>query len=189
MSSQPSSAQLAAQQSLGTIDPTDVPIVAVRELATAHTATRRESLVNQAITPVAELLQARFRKSGRRLELDLSDLGRGWIDPALTQQALLHVLDNSLLAMPEGGVVRITARREADRLIMQLDDDGAAPDTPYDSERLFEPFATDRRPTAGLALVRQFCEAQGGSIAAVSRPEGGIRFIVQLPLAAPHKDH
>ncbi len=35
MSSQPSSAQLAAQQSLGTIDPTDVPIVAVRELATA----------------------------------------------------------------------------------------------------------------------------------------------------------
>ena len=51
-------------------------------------------------------------------------------------------------------------------------------------ERIWEPeFTSKRRGTGlGLAIVRQVIDAHGGEIAVANRPDGGARFVVQLPL-------
>ncbi|MGZ4412574.1 MAG: sensor histidine kinase, partial [Gaiellaceae bacterium] len=60
---------------------------------------------------------------------------------------------------------------------------------PGDADKVFEPFfrSSERREGAGLglAIVRGFIEANGGSVAARTRPGGGASFLVVLPEANP----
>lgn len=85
-----------------------------------------------------------------------------------------------------GGVVRVIVQREANGARVVVDDAGPGIDESM-RERLFEPFtrgeSTERTDGAGLglAIVREQAGALGGDVAIETSPEGGARFVAQLP--------
>jgi two-component system sensor histidine kinase ChvG len=108
-------------------------------------------------------------------------------------QVLRNLIDNALTFSPETGKVTVTAKREGDRVIFTVDDEG--PGIPEDNlETVFERFYTQRPKGAsfgshsglGLAICRQIITAHRGKIHAENRVNAdgeitGARFTVDVP--------
>lgn len=101
-------------------------------------------------------------------------------------QVWTNLLDNAIDAAGPEGEVCIGTSREADRLIVEIADNG--PGIPPDVQpRIFDPFFTTKDvgegTGLGLDIVRRIVTDRcGGEIAFESRP-GDTRFWVRLPLA------
>jgi two-component system sensor histidine kinase BaeS len=103
-------------------------------------------------------------------------------------QAFRNLLENSVRYTDRGGRVRVTGRREGDRIAVDFED--SPPGVPADAlPRLFERFyrVEGSRSRAnggaglGLAIVRSVIEAHGGTIEAGASPLGGLRVTIALP--------
>lgn len=97
--------------------------------------------------------------------------------------ALRHVLDNSVQALPEGGTVTIEASHDAKLAYLTVTDSG--PGLPEgDGEKVFEPFFTNKPRGLGLGLTiaRKLLEQQGGAATAQNAAHGGAKVILSLPL-------
>lgn len=84
------------------------------------------------------------------------------------------------------GVIQVRARREGERLELEVEDDGPGIPQRF-AERIFELFATVAPETAGagmgLAVVRRLVTRDGGRIDLVPRDARGTLFRVTLPMA------
>jgi signal transduction histidine kinase len=106
-------------------------------------------------------------------------------------QVLLNLLLNAADAIEEakvpGGQVAVKVEQGQERVGLVVEDNGPGI-KPEHLKQLFTPFFTTKAPGKGtglgLALSRQYVESFGGSLRAENRPEGGARFVVELPLAA-----
>ncbi len=114
----------------------------------------------------------------------------GTFDFTHTMRVLTNVLENALKYSPSSATVLLDVRRVGERLRFSVEDCG--PGIPAaDAERIFEPFyrsaavADGVRGTGlGLSIARQLVEAQHGTLTCERRPEGGSRFIIELPAAS-----
>ena len=143
----------------------------------------------------------RDRASAQRLELTLDiedDLGDVLLDARKTRQILYNLLSNAVKFTPEGGTVRLSARkagserfaqgRFAHYLELSVTDSGIGI-SPQDQARLFQPFTQidsrlSRRHEGtglGLALLKRFAELHGGDVTLRSAPGEGSTFTVLLP--------
>ena len=103
------------------------------------------------------------------------------------QQVLINLLVNAIQAMPQGGVLRISAEDwdESDmpvglRLVVA---DSGAGISPEDKVRLFKPFFTANKADGtglGLWVSQSLVERYGGRITVDSLPGRGTRFAVWL---------
>ena len=117
------------------------------------------------------------------------------VDPTLIEQTLVNVLDNAAKFGPRGSEIVITAERSGDAIGIAVEDEG--PGIPEaDRERIFDMFYRVRAADGeskgtglGLAIARGILDAHGGSIRALSRPDGrsGTRIEIRLPLAVAQK--
>jgi signal transduction histidine kinase len=84
-------------------------------------------------------------------------------------------------AAPAGTRVMITARRDADTLLISVHDEGAGPPTDI-REHLFEPFVTGRPDGTGLGLsiVREVAAAHSGT-ARLKCSDAGTTFEIIIP--------
>lgn len=103
----------------------------------------------------------------------------------LLKQVLLILVDNALKHTPPGTPVRLTAERAGDEAVIQVCDEGPGIDPallPQIFERFFRADAarTEGGAGLGLSIARALMEAQGGSIAAESRPGHGSAFTLRL---------
>ena len=129
----------------------------------------------------------------RKVDLEIAtDLPMAQADPVLVEQVLFNLLDNAAKYTPPSATVRITARGDAGRIVLQVLDDGAG--LPEDArERIFDKFYrvkagdTQRAGTGlGLAIGRGFVEAMGGTITAGNRQDrSGAVFTITLPALEP----
>jgi signal transduction histidine kinase len=112
-------------------------------------------------------------------------------DAERIHQVLFNLVDNAVRYTPPGGEVRIRARRDADRVEVQVRDTGVGV-APEHLSRLFERFyrADPSRSRdegggtgIGLAIARSIVEGHGGRIAAESEPNNGSTFTFDLPAA------
>ncbi|HZH75730.1 MAG TPA: ATP-binding protein, partial [Archangium sp.] len=93
-------------------------------------------------------------------------------------------------SMPQGGLVRVLARRETHggRGMLRIDivDQGCGIPTEL-LHRVFEPFFTTKAQGTGmgLAVVKRNIEAHHGEISLVSVPGRGTTFTLRLPLTQP----
>lgn len=123
-------------------------------------------------------------RAGIRLETDLAARTEARASPHAVRQMLLHLLNNAMEAMPEGGAVTVSTRSEEGQVALVVEDEGSG--VPRDlAPRIFELFASGKpdHEGVGLTLVRHLALQHGGSVVHVPR-ERGARFVVRLPTAA-----
>ncbi len=103
------------------------------------------------------------------------------------QQILINLILNAIQAMPQGGVLALSAHdapgsdgRPGVRLSVADSGSGIAE---ADMARLFDPFFTSKHDGTGLGLwvCQGLAERGGGTIAAANQPQGGAVFSVWLP--------
>ncbi len=114
------------------------------------------------------------------------------LDPALdtiradadqVQQVFVNLISNAVQAMREGGVLRVSSRRDGFFATMQVSDTGVGI-APENLRRLFEPFFTTKENGIGLglAVTRSIVEGHRGKISVESQEGRGTTFTVSLPL-------
>ncbi len=98
------------------------------------------------------------------------------------RQVFWNICDNSLKAMPSGGVLSAQAEETGDKVRIVLSDSGIG-FTSVQLEKLFEPFQSgfSEGTGLGLALVYQIIQGHQGSIQVESKPGRGARFLIELP--------
>lgn len=143
--------------------------------------------------PLEQLLQEAVRTatSGQpRVQVEWaleSDVPPIPVDERMMRQAFLNLALNAVQAMPQGGTLRVTARRcpEQPGAIVEFSDTGLGI-PPELRERLFKPFFTTKATGTGLglAIVRRTLDAHSGHIRIDSPPGGGTTFRLVLPLTA-----
>lgn len=109
-------------------------------------------------------------------------------DAGLLERVLANVIDNALRYASDS-VVRVTAGRVGDRVLINVADEGRGL-PPGGELHAFDPFQRlgDRDNTSGvglgLSVARGFVEAMGGTISATETPGGGLTMVVDLAAAA-----
>jgi signal transduction histidine kinase len=142
--------------------------------------------VKPLLRRVVDLLAG--QAESRRVRLLLDGDGGGSMPPIQGEeerlrQVLINLALNALEATPAEGLVRVSAEREGDRVLILVDDTG--PGVPAEiRDRLFEPFFTTKAQGSGLGLsiVHAIVTQHGGTLEVGSSPEGGARFLLRLPL-------
>ncbi len=102
------------------------------------------------------------------------------VDAQLIQQALVHLLRNSIEAMPQGGELAVEVQLDDQAVRILIEDTGSAG---ADLLHATDPFFTTKLVGTGmgLTLVKRIIEDHGGSLLLQNRPEGGVRVTVTLP--------
>ncbi len=119
-----------------------------------------------------------------RFEEDLppSPLGvRG--SQALLGQVFLNLILNACEAQPSGGEVRVSTRRDGERVVAEIADRGPGV-PPGESARIFEPFYSTKESTGlGLSICYSIVTQHGGELGVVEREGGGAIFRMRFPAA------
>jgi two-component system phosphate regulon sensor histidine kinase PhoR len=127
--------------------------------------------------------------AGKRLELDAAlDEVSITADEDLLSQVWINLLHNSIKFTPEGGCVRVAARRTAAGVEVTVADSGVGI-APEDQAHLFERFykADKARRRAeggnglGLSIVKKIVDLHHGTVSVESQPGAGTKFTVALP--------
>ena len=104
--------------------------------------------------------------------------------PALLCQVFLNLMLNACEAQPKGGEIRLAARRDKDRVVIEIADRGPGV-PPQDAARIFEPFYTTKQSSGlGLSICHAIVTQHGGTLRLEERPGGGALFRIDLPAAA-----
>ncbi|MFI6045056.1 ATP-binding protein [Nocardia sp. NPDC051321] len=119
---------------------------------------------------------------GVRFTTDVQPSNIGvFADRARLHQVLLNLLDNAARHGPAGGEVRVTVRRHAGKLVIEVSDDGPGI-PPAERARVFDRFTRGGRTAGGgtglgLAISRWIVDLHGGTIA-VADPGSRIRVVL-----------
>jgi PAS domain S-box-containing protein len=106
------------------------------------------------------------------------------IDVDFIKQAMLNVVLNGVQAMPNGGTVTITARRDEETIVIEVRDQGSG--IPGDiQDKIFELYFTTKKTGSGIGLAQtyQIMQWHYGSVDFESVEGKGTAFRLRLPLA------
>jgi len=168
----------------------------LQELASAEAALIR--LVREPFSPAglirktAEDFRPLAEEKGLSLSAECRFEGEWTGDRLKILQVLKNLTANALKFTPAGGHIVLRVRKEADRLILEVEDNG--PGIPgSEKERIFDRFYRVEKSRnrgrggsgLGLAISRAIVELHGGRITAEDGREGGTLFRVSLPMLRP----
>jgi len=145
------------------------------------------SLLNDAI----EITRTRWQNEARvrgleydvKLEADRNQSTYG--SASELREVFVNLIVNAVDAMPKGGKLYVTCRREDDRLKLKFSDNGMG--MPEDlRQKIFEPFFSTKGVHGtglGLSVSYSIIERHAGSISVISEPGKGTSFMIDLPAA------
>jgi two-component system NtrC family sensor kinase len=149
--------------------------------------------LNDLVDRTADLMRATLAENAIRLMVEKgSSVPSVAGDFGQLQQVLLNLLQNAQQAIAQsgkGGLIGVrTGCTTAGRAKLEIWDDG--PGVPGAIQaRIFDPFFTTKPQGVGtglgLAIVLGFVRQHGGTVNLLSPPQGGTRFVVELPAAKP----
>jgi len=111
------------------------------------------------------------------------------VDTDLMKQALLNVVLNGVQAMPQGGLLTISAHREDDVAVAEVCDRGSG--IPHDVQnKIFELYFTTKKDGSGIGLAQtyQILQWHYGSVQFESTEGEGTTFRFRIPLASSGLD-
>jgi PAS domain S-box-containing protein len=139
-----------------------------------------KDLLSRVLTLVAKPLQL----AHIQIATDVPETLAAELDiPDQILEVLLNLIINSIEAMPEGGLIYITASADQEHIRLTLRNNGpaiSAESLPH----LFDPFFTTKPEGTGLGLSisHSIIQNYGGRITAENLPdEIGIEFVIELP--------
>jgi len=106
------------------------------------------------------------------------------VDTDLMKQAILNVVLNGVQAMPHGGLLDISARRENNLVVAEVRDQGSG--IPPDMhDKIFELYFTTKKDGSGIGLAQtyQILQWHYGSVDFESAERQGTVFRFQIPAA------
>lgn len=143
------------------------------------------------ISRAVERLQTQAERTGLSMTIDCpDDLPPILADQSRLEQVVTNLLYNAIKFTPEGGEIKVSAKREDQGILFCVQDTGIGIPA-RDLARIFERFyKTDRARSGGgtglgLAIARHLVEAHGGKIWAESVEGKGSTFYFTIPLAFP----
>jgi nitrogen-specific signal transduction histidine kinase/ActR/RegA family two-component response regulator len=145
--------------------------------------------INDVVREVVEMKSYQLRSNNIAVVLNLTEpLPKVLGDKLQLQQVLLNLINNAEDAMSEqgGGTLSITTE-QAEGFVRLLVEDTGKGIPPELLPHIFDPFFTTKpvgKGTGlGLAIVYGIVTGHGGRIWAENKPEGGAKFVVELPVA------
>jgi signal transduction histidine kinase len=145
------------------------------------------ALVEGVLPAFTQLLEQRKVELKLDLPTDLPDIR---VDPVQLEQTLVEIVSNALDAMPDGGRLVITGRREpmaaggSEGVVLEISDTGGGiPE--HALPKITQPFFTTRPEGTGLglAIAKRYIEQNGGRLDLTSRVGEGTTVLVHLPVA------
>src|SRR5579871_3696307 len=108
------------------------------------------------------------------------------VDVDLMKQALLNVVINGVQAMPNGGLLSISAHREENVIIAEVSDQGGGI-PPEAQDKIFELYFTTKKDGSGIGLAQtyQILQWHYGSVDFESNEGVGTTFRFHIPMAEP----
>ena len=106
------------------------------------------------------------------------------IDADLVKQAVLNIVLNGVQAMPDGGTLRLTVKREGEGALIAVRDQGAGiPENIRD--KIFNLYFTTKTGGSGigLAMAYRVVQLHHGSVEFTSIVDHGTTFLLRFPLA------
>lgn len=138
----------------------------------------------------ASRLRARAEERGVALEVQAEAPPKARADRDQLAQVFVNLLDNAIKYNRDGGSVRVSARVEDERLVVEVQDTGVgipAAHLPRIFERFYRVDTARSRELGGtglgLSIVKHLVEANGGMISAESAEGAGSSFRFTLQLA------
>lgn len=151
-------------------------------------ADKKPMQINEAVNNAVKLSQTTLRKSKVTLDLELAHnlpLIEGNIQSI--EQIILNLIINAIQSIEHNeGKIRIITRskKEKNKIIVSISDNGKGID-PSLSERIFDPFITDKLAEGGtglgLSVTYNLVKAHDGEISFKSRQDKGTIFTVCFP--------
>lgn len=179
--------QSAARHQLGLVnDILDLSKIEAGRMSVHVSVFSPEEILRDMVQTVRPLAA----KNNNTLEIEIPGaLPPMGTDQTKLRQILLNLLSNAL-KFTRDGMVRLSARVDADAIVFEVADTGIGM-SPAQMARLFQPFTQAETTThskyggtgLGLALCRKYAEMLGGSIHVASEPARGSTFTVTLPLS------
>jgi two-component system sensor histidine kinase HydH len=136
----------------------------------------------ELLSHALNLVEGDCRSKGIAVRTGFAGAPRVPLDADRMLQAVLNLLLNAVQAMPDGGVLTVSAQAVRDRLELRVADTGRGIPR-QDLERVFDPYFTTRNQGTGLGLatVRTIVEAHGGRVRIASEPGRGTEVTLDLP--------
>jgi len=152
-----------------------------REYARMPTVDPRPSSISRLLREAWSLYEG--VRSGLEVRLDLPDEELlASVDPVLLTQAMVNLLDNSVAAIPDVGVITLSAHSNGHDIVIGVSDTGVGLPT-EDSKTLLQPFFSTkgRGSGIGLAVVHRIVTEHGGTLKIANRASGGAEVTIVLP--------
>lgn len=142
--------------------------------------------VNKMIEEGLYFIKSRCKKSGIETKLSLApDLPVITADQSQIYQVLVNLVVNAVQAMPDGGILTIATRSNADNISLIIEDTGIGMNKEV-IKKIFLPFFTTKEISEGtgigLSVVHGIITSHNGLINVDSEPGKGTRFEVVLPI-------
>jgi signal transduction histidine kinase len=155
---------------------------------------RRETVeIAEVIGKAVEMASMLLEQRAHRLTVDVPRAGMLWEgDPVRLAQVVSNLLTNAARYTPNGGDIRVVARRESAEIVLSVGDNGMG--IPAELlPRIFDLFTQGERNVdrsvgglgLGLTLVKTLVTLHGGSVCAKSEGPGrGSEFTIRLPVVS-----
>ena len=166
-----------------------------RELISSLLSFAQQSSGEKAMLDLCMLLQRsvqmrELERHDQKIHIETvleANLPRVWGDGHQLFHAFVQIVENALDALEQagGGLLRVSAQRQGDQVVVQFSDNGPGLKEPH---RVFDPFYTTKpvgKGTGlGLSAVYGVVQDHKGLITCQNKAEGGALFVLVLPIAS-----
>jgi C4-dicarboxylate-specific signal transduction histidine kinase len=159
--------------------------------ARRYTPERRPCSLADQVRRVLDLKAYQLDQDKVGVVTDFHPVRPVWADENQIQQVLLNLVQNAHQAMakhPGERVLTVRVAPEGERAVIEVLDTGAGISREA-LPKIFDPFFTTKPPGEGsglgLSVSYGIVAEHGGALRAENRPEGGARFVVELPVGEP----
>lgn len=144
--------------------------------------------LDEKVERAADMLEPLLEEKKLRFVKELAPgLPARQLDPDRLNQILYNLITNAIRYTHSGTSILLKTEPAGDRVRLTIADEGpgiAPEDLPHVFEQFYRGDKSRNRASGGsgigLSLAKSFVEAQGGTITARNRKEGGAEFVVEL---------
>lgn len=143
--------------------------------------------IPKLIEKAKESLSQRIKEKNAQFEVELNGIESIEASRAYMDSIMLNLISNALKYSHDDRepLIRITVRKDQDRLLFEFEDNGLGIDMEKHGNKIFGLRKTFHRNRdsrgVGLFITKAQVEAMGGDIIVESKPQVGTKFTIELP--------